>query len=183
MFWHRAPSYGTSSKYINWTVHRTFPTVVSYLLLKIAWGEANAICMCICVQSVMKQSEGAGSGGIMLQSTRRRDSTAEMRQSNIAAPDTSHMQPFRPSTISGRLTCMSIVEAKWPGAVSKDWFEYIWCCKTKITTQVYSYTGNNQYVQLHINSSIQSYMDHPSETYIHYKNMFMISLYMYVCLF
>lgn len=46
----------------------------------------------------MKQSAGVTS---VLQSTRHRDSNSEVRQSNIATPDTSHMLPFRPSAISG----------------------------------------------------------------------------------
>ena len=64
------------------------------------------VCVCV-VQSAVKQESGAASGASSrVHSTGRRDSSAELRQDNIARPDTSHMLPFKPSSTSG--TCLYI---------------------------------------------------------------------------
>ena len=65
--------------------------------------------MCV-VQSAVKQESGAASGASSrVHSTGRRNSSAELRQDNIARPDTSHMLPFKPSSTSGICTCLYIL--------------------------------------------------------------------------
>ena len=47
------------------------------------------------------ESETSASGNNGLQLTRTGDSTKDIGQANCSRPDTSHMLPFKPSTISG----------------------------------------------------------------------------------